>query len=137
MRQKPRALEGDRQKACKKQRRRKRKSTILCRSMVLETSCHLWQREKLAKAHEAINTPSLEINESALSANEYAYNQTLGGLTPCPTPIQSTTTTKEGKFMNEISEYRGISAEDVQAIRAIIQSFYGEEIANRFTTSSI
>lgn len=39
--------------------------------------------------------------------------------------------------MNEISEYRGISAEDVQAIRAIIQSLYGEEIANRFTTSSI
>src|SRR5690606_1032699 len=75
--------------------------------MVLETSCHLWQREKLAKAHEAINTPSLEINESALSANEYAYNQTLGGLTPCPVPLQSSTATKEGKFMNEVQNMKG------------------------------
>src|SRR5690606_41808205 len=32
---------------------------------------------------------------------------------------------------------RSSDLEDVQAIRAIIQSLYGEEIANRFTTSSI
>lgn len=39
--------------------------------------------------------------------------------------------------MSEVSAYEGISAEDVQAIRAIIKAFYGEEIASRFTASSV
>ncbi len=39
--------------------------------------------------------------------------------------------------MSEVSEYEGISAEDVQAIRAIIKAFYGDSIAARFTASSV
>ncbi|WP_250657809.1 hypothetical protein [Alkalimarinus coralli] len=39
--------------------------------------------------------------------------------------------------MSEVSEYGGVSYEDTRKIKAIIRSFYGEETAVRFTTSSI
>lgn len=39
--------------------------------------------------------------------------------------------------MSEVSEYEGISSEDVESIKAIIATFYGDNIAARFTSSSI
>ncbi len=39
--------------------------------------------------------------------------------------------------MSEVSEFEGISAEDVQIIQAIITSFYGNNIAKRFNSSTI
>lgn len=39
--------------------------------------------------------------------------------------------------MSEVSEYEGISAEDVEMIKAIVDAFYGPSIAARFTSSTI
>ncbi|MAR91940.1 MAG: hypothetical protein CML06_13825 [Pseudomonadales bacterium] len=39
--------------------------------------------------------------------------------------------------MSEVSEFEGISGEDVQIIQAIIKSFYGSGTAARFNSSTI
>lgn len=39
--------------------------------------------------------------------------------------------------MSEVSEYAGVSYDDVQKIKAIVRSFYGNAIAERFTIGTI